>query len=291
MSRVALATSRFALPGAARDLALESHLDVDLPLLVTELGTLGIEARPEVWDDDQVDWESYDLVVVRSTWGYANVYEKFLAWAHARARLVNPCDVIEYSTDKHYLGDLKNQGFPVIETVFCEVGEEPVFPGVTFVVKPAIGAGSIDAERFEAPDEAVAREHVARLHASGRCALIQPYVESIDEHGERALIFLDGEFSHAMTKQAHLNVAPEDRDGDFRTRQMSHAEAEPEAIDLGRQLLTGRFSGLTYGRVDLVATPAGWKLMELELVEPALYLSFDEGAAARAACAIAQQIC
>jgi glutathione synthase/RimK-type ligase-like ATP-grasp enzyme len=288
VSHVALATSRFALPGATP--SLEAHVDVDSPLLINELERLGVAATLEVWDDDQVDWESYDLVVVRSTWGYASTYREFLAWAHARSRLVNPYDVLEYSSDKRYLGDLAAQGFSVIATSYCEVGEEPVFPAGDFVVKPAVGAGSIDAERYAAGDDAGAREHVARLHASGRCAVIQPYVSSIDEYGERALIFFDGEFSHAMTKRAHLNVAPEERDGDFRTRQMSRAEAESEALQLARELLTGRFVDLAYARVDLVNTPDGWQLMELELVEPALYLNFDDDAATRAARAIARRI-
>ena len=92
MSRVALATSRFALPGSRG--SLEANEDLDAPLVLSELAALGVEARLEVWDDEGVDWESYDLVVVRSTWGYARVYDEFLAWAHARARLVNPYDVI-----------------------------------------------------------------------------------------------------------------------------------------------------------------------------------------------------
>lgn len=288
MSHVAIATSRFALPGAAPSLL--SHEDVDAPLLIGALRRLGVEATLEVWDDDAVGWESYDLVVVRSTWGYAQRYAQFLAWAHARARLINPYDVIEYSSDKHYLGDLASQGYPVIDTSYCEVGESPVFPEGAFVVKPAVGAGSIDAARFEAHDARGATRHVAYLHSSGRCAVIQPYVSSIDLHGERALIFLDGEFSHAMTKRAHLTIAPEDRDGEFRTRQMSRAAAESDAVDLARRLLTGRFAELAYGRVDLVATPDGWQLMELELVEPALYLRHDEQSAARAARAIADRL-
>jgi glutathione synthase/RimK-type ligase-like ATP-grasp enzyme len=288
VSHVALATSRFALPGSRG--SLEANEDVDAPVVLSELAALGVEARLEVWDDERVDWESYDLVVVRSTWGYARVYDEFLAWAHARARLVNPYDVIEYSTDKHYLGDLRDQGFPVIDTSFCEVGEEPHFPEGDVVVKPAVGAGSIDAERFRAGDHAGARQHVARLHASARCALIQPYASAIDEQGERALIFIDADFSHAMTKRAMLNVAPEERDGEFRSRQMSLATAEPAAIDLARQLLTGRFADLTYARVDLVASAEGWQLMELELVEPALYLGYDDHAPARLARAIARRL-
>ncbi|NNN09630.1 MAG: hypothetical protein HKL85_10630 [Acidimicrobiaceae bacterium] len=265
-------------------------MDVDSPLLIDELARLGVEATLEVWDDDQVDWESYDLVVVRSTWGYPAKIEEFLHWAHARARLVNPFAVIEYSTDKHYLGDLAAQGFAVIATTYCEIGDDPVFPTGDFVVKPAVGAGSIDAERFAADEVDAALAHVTRLHQSQRCAVIQPYVSTIDEYGERALIFFDGDFSHAMTKRSHLQVAPSQRNGDFRTRQMSAAEAEPEAVQLARELLTGRFADLAYGRVDMVNTPDGWQLMELELVEPALYLTYDDQAARRCAHAIERRI-
>ena len=288
MKRIALATSRFALAGAADSLV--AHEDVDSPLLIAELSRLGVQATLEVWDDDSVEWENYDLVVIRSTWGYALHHGEFLRWARERVRLVNSYDVLEYSTDKHYLADLATQGFAVIASTYCEVDNEPQFPPGDFVVKPTVGAGSIDAIRCGPDDIAVAREHVARLHHSGRCALIQPYVTSIDLDGERALIFFDGEFSHAMTKRAHLNVAPEERDGDFRSRQMSRAEAEPGALDLARSLLVGRFADLAYARVDLVNTPDGWQLMELELVEPALYLGFDDAATGRAARALARRV-
>ncbi|HEY5302628.1 MAG TPA: hypothetical protein VIJ86_01070 [Acidimicrobiales bacterium] len=288
MSRVAIATSRFAQPGARG--GLEVHEDVDSPMVINALRVLGVEARLETWDDEDVDWESYDLVVVRSTWGYARVRDQFLAWARARPHLVNPYDVIEYCTDKHYLGDLFDQGLPVIASTYCEVGDEPVFPDGDVVVKPTVGAGSVDAARFTSTQLDAAREHVARLHAGGRCALIQPYVHSIDDNGERALVFIDGEFSHAMTKRAMLNVAPEDRDGDFRNRQMSPARGEAGAIEVAHQFLSGRLAGLTYGRVDLVATPEGWRLMELELVEPALYLGYDDRATARLTRAIVARL-
>ncbi len=288
MSRVAIATSRFAQPRALG--GLEVHVDRDSPLVVEELRTLGVDAVLASWDDEDVDWESYDLVVIRSTWGYANVRDQFLDWARARPRLVNPYDVIEYCTDKHYLGDFSNQGLPVIATTYCEVGDAPEFPGGDFVVKPTVGAGSIDAMRFAPSEIDLAHQHVARLHAAGRCALVQPYVHSIDESGERALIFIDGEFSHAMTKRAMLNTAPHHRDGDFRNRQMSRAQGEPDAVTVAHEFLRGRLAGLTYGRVDLVITPDGWQLMELELVEPALYLSFDEGATTRLARAIADRL-
>jgi glutathione synthase/RimK-type ligase-like ATP-grasp enzyme len=291
VSRVALATSRFALPGApgARG-ALEANEDLDLPGVCAALESLGVEGRAEVWDDHDVDWESYDLVVVRSTWGYVRSYASFLSWAHARARLVNPYTVIEYSSDKHYLADLRDRGVPIIDSEFCEVGDTPLFPEGDFVVKPTIGAGSIDARRFAPTQHAAAREHVAALHATQRCALIQPYVASIDERGEVALIFFDAEFSHAVTKRAMLNVAPHERDGAFRASQIVATRAEPGAVELARDILSGSLGDLAYARVDLVRAGEGFELMELELVEPALYLTHGEGSTERFARAIARRL-
>jgi len=131
---------------------------------------------------------------------YTRDREGYLAWARGIERLFNPYPIIEYSTDKHYLHDLESLGHRIVPTSFCDVGAEPVFPDSRFVVKPTVGAGSIDAEKYGHGEHQRARAHVRRLHASGRDAMIQPYVSSIDESGERALVFIDGDFSHAMTK-------------------------------------------------------------------------------------------
>ncbi|MGH9019482.1 MAG: hypothetical protein ACRDV0_00455, partial [Acidimicrobiales bacterium] len=129
-----------------------------------------------------------------------------------------------------------------------------------------------------------------RLHAAGRDALVQPYVGSVDEHGERALIYIDGAFSHAMTKAAMLNVAPDRRDRLFRIEQMSLASAEPDALGAADAALgAAGFSDLLYARVDLVRDGDEWAVMELELVEPSLFLTYHEPAARDLARAIARR--
>lgn len=266
-------------------------VDPDSPLLLDALDAVGLDAQLAVWDDPSVDWESYDLAVIRSTWDYAPRRAQFLAWARGVARLANPYPVLEYSSDKCYLADLSARGQHVVPSFFCDVGDEPVFPDGDFVVKPRVGAGSIDAHRYGAAGHDRARAHVAELHARGRDVLIQPYVASVDEVGERALIFIDGSFSHAMTKGAMLNVAPGRRDASFRREQMSRAEAEPEAVAFATQILdAGGFAGLLYARVDAVRLDGRWALMELELVEPSLFLSFEPGAPARLAGAIKRRV-
>ncbi len=278
MSRVAIASCRGDNP------------DVDAPFLIAALAGLGIAAELIAWDEPGVDWESYDLTVLRSTWDYAPRREEFLAWAQQRPRLLNPVDVVTYSTDKHYLLDLVARGVPVVPSQFCEVGETPVFPGGDFVVKPAVGAGSIDAARYRPSEHDVARGHVADLHGRGRSVLIQPYQHTVDFFGELALIFIDGQFSHAMSKAAMLNTPPELRDAAFRRNQMSRDVADEDALAVANAALAERFSSLLYARVDLVAAPSGWQVMELELVEPNLFLTFEEQAAPRLASAIARRL-
>lgn len=279
MIRVAIATCR------------GDDVDPDSPTLLVALAEAGLAGELCVWDDDAVDWEAFDLVVIRSTWDYADRRAEFLDWARGVARLANPYEVVEYSTDKHYLADLADHGFPVVESAFCDVGTTPTFPAGPFVVKPCVGAGSMDAERYGVGEYEAALAHVRRLHDAGRDALIQPYVDSVDTLGERALIFIDGHFSHAMTKAAMLNVTALDRNALFRREQMSRATPEPDAVALAESILSeARFAGLLYARVDLVATSEGWALMELELVEPSLFLGFDEHAAATLAAAIARRL-
>jgi glutathione synthase/RimK-type ligase-like ATP-grasp enzyme len=279
VSRVAVAT------------CLGVDVDPDSPLLLFELEVVGLKSELCVWDDPRVEWEHYDLVVVRSTWDYPSRRAEFLAWARGIAHLHNPYGVIEYSSDKHYLTDLVAHGLRVIPSHFCDVGKKPRFFDHDFVVKPCVGAGSMDAARYTKDEHELARTHVARLHAQGRDVLVQPYVESVDSIGERALIFIDGEFSHAMTKGPMLNVNELDRHSLFRREQMSLAEPEPEAVAYATSVLAAKgFSHLLYARVDLVLVDNEWAVMEVELVEPSLFLTYYELAAERLAQAIVRRL-
>jgi glutathione synthase/RimK-type ligase-like ATP-grasp enzyme len=198
---------------------------------------------------------------------------------------------VAYSTDKHYLADLAKHGVAIIPSHFCDVGKKPRFFDGDFVVKPCVGAGSMDVERYGPSEHDAALAHVKALHASGRDVLIQPYVDSVDALGERALIFIDGAYSHAMTKGAMLNVTEMDRSWLFRHEQMSLVEGESDAIAFAQHVLEVKgFAHLLYARVDLVTTKTGWELMELELVEPSLFLTYEPAAATRLAEAIARRV-
>ena len=276
MSRVAVATSTNAE-------------DPDAPHLFAALARAGVSVDLVAWDAP-ANWDNYDLVVVRSTWDYVARRDEFLDWARRVRRLANPFPVLEYSSDKHYLGDLAARGHRIVPSTFCDVGDVPRWPDGDVVVKPTVGAGSADAARYREDEREAATAHVARLHDAGRDALLQPYVASVDERGERAVVVIDGNFSHAMTKDAMLNVDAAARTTDFRHRQLRRAEVEPDALEAAIALLDEeRFADLLYARVDLVATEAGWALLELELVEPMLFLTYDEAAADRLAAGIARR--
>jgi glutathione synthase/RimK-type ligase-like ATP-grasp enzyme len=266
-------------------------VDPDSPRLLQALDAHGMRGQLCVWDDPSVDWDAFDLTVVRSTWNYAARRNEFLDWARSIRHLMNPYEVIEYSTDKHYLADLASRGHRVVPSTFCDVGATPNFPDGPFVVKPCVGAGSMDVERYGAGQYQEATRHVRALHAAERDVLIQPYVASVEELGERALVFIGGLFSHAMTKGAMLNVTALDRHALYRREQMSLATGEPDAVAYATHLLgESRFAGLLYGRVDLVRLDGEWALMELELAEPSLFLGFDERAGDRFAQAIRARI-
>ena len=281
MRRIAIATS----------ISDDVNLDPDAQLLLDALDDAGLEGSMCVWNDPSIPWADFDLTVIRSTWDYTRDRDGYLAWARGIERLLNPYSIIEYSTDKHYLADLESRSHRVVPSSFCDVDEAPEFPDGRFVVKPTVGAGSIDAEKYGPDDHERAAAHVRALHASGRDAMIQPYIDSIDKDGERALVFIDGTFSHAMTKGAMLNTAADDRDALFRREQMSRAEAEPDAVAFGEAvLLEAPFRDLLYARVDLVKVPDGWAIMELELVEPSLFLAYEESAPKRLADAIRSRL-
>jgi glutathione synthase/RimK-type ligase-like ATP-grasp enzyme len=279
VSRIAIATC------AGED------VDPDTPILLAACQRAGLSATMAVWDDPRVEWDTFDLTVIRSTWDYAGRRPEFLEWAQQTPRLLNPYDVVAYSTDKHYFLDLAAKGVPVAPSTFCDVGDEPTFPDGDFVVKPAVGAGSMEADRYAAGDVERARAHVARLHAMNRDVVIQPYLHNVDRFGERALIFIDGQYSHAMTKGAMLNVTQLDRNALYRREQMSRADGEPEAIAVAEAAITATgFTNLLYARVDVVNQPEGWTLMEMELVEPSLFLGYEESAADALVAAIQRRL-
>jgi hypothetical protein len=267
--------------------------DDDAEVLDAALAEVGVDARWVPWRD--LKPADDELVVLRSTWDYTDRPAEFLAWAAGLPRVLNAAEVVAWNTDKLYLRDLAEAGVPTVPTAFAAPGEAIEFAGHDeFVVKPSIGAGSRGAGRFGADEVAAARRHAARLHEADRVVLVQPYLDAIDTVGETALIYIDGEFSHAVRKAALLPAAfahPLDGAALYVEEAIEPRAASEAELAVGSVALAAvrdRFGAdQLYARVDLLPGPAGPVLVELELAEPSLFLQHGAGAARRFATAIA----
>lgn len=277
--------------------ALVPDLDADDGLVIPALAAHGVVATPAVWDDRSVEWDSYDVVVVRSAWDYAERRDEFLTWAASLPRVLNSLPVLEWNTDKMYLRELAARAIPVVPTVWIAPGTDAAsvsLPEGELVVKPAASAGARNTSRYRAGDVHGVLAHVERLLDAGRTVMVQPYVRSVDERGESALIYLAGEFSHAINKGPLLNEPGRVTDGLWEPEHITAVGPEPDERDLAERVMNSlpwpRID-LLYARVDLVHGSDGTPLvLELELAEPSLFLACEAGAAERLAAAIVERI-
>jgi hypothetical protein len=244
--------------------------------LISALRKRGLHARWLAWDDPET--LEADLVILRATWDYIERLDEFLAWTTTVRSLVNAPEVVVWNTDKTYLLDLAKAGVPIVPSQFIAPGERARVPEGEVVVKPAVGAGSVGAQRFT--DSDAAGRHVLALHADGRTALIQPYDRRV-EQGETALVFLGGRQSHAFTKGPILpspgNRPAFDDSGTYAEESLAPADPDFELWDIGHAALAAAaahlgidVAELLYARVDLIGGPSDAQLLELELVEPSL---------------------
>lgn len=268
------------------------EVDVDAAPLAAACARAGLDATLVAWDDPTADWTSPIPTILRSTWNYALAVDAFVAWVDrvaAVAPLYNPPDVVRANVHKRYLLALAARGVPVIPTALIERGaaspDLPALGANRIVIKPEVGAGSLGARAF-ALDEPGARAdalaHLAAL-AAGGAVLVQPYVASVDDHGERSLVWIDGELSHAIRKAPRFAGDAESVTGPF---PITDAERE-----VALAALAPYADRILYGRVDLARDARGNPMvMELELVEPSLFFAHQPGAADRYVAALRQRL-
>ncbi len=279
--------------------------DEDAPLLLRALEDEGVRAAPAMWDDPAVDWGAFDLVVIRSTWDYAQRPGEFVDWARrveGVTELANPASVVEWNLDKHYLGELAAAGVHAVPTTYLEPGagddqvEAAVRQDGEVVVKPTISAGSKDTTRHAPHDWQAAAADASALLRQGRPVMVQPYLDSVDRDGETGMVFFDGVFSHAFCKGQLLHAGAAPADGLFAEERISPRTPDADELQLAAHVLdaaTRRLGveRLLYARVDAIRDAHGRPtLLELELVEPSFFLDTDEGAAGRVARAIAARL-
>jgi glutathione synthase/RimK-type ligase-like ATP-grasp enzyme len=266
--------------------------ETETALLVGALRDRGVTAEIRPWGEG-TDWAATDLVVIRTTWDYTEHVEDFLSWAAAvdsQTTLLNPLAALRWNSHKGYLLELQSAGVPVVTTVVVPRGATTAEQRAGLrvdgdvVIKPAVSAGARDTVRVAATDPS-ATEHLAGLVDRGD-VLVQPYLDSIEADGEVSLMFFGGELSHAVLKRPAV--------GDFRTQPHLGGSVEPHRASADEMsvaaaalragaTLAGAAGSPACARVDLVTSPGGPLLMELELIEPYLFLDTDPGAADRLA--------
>jgi hypothetical protein len=270
--------------------------DADEELLNEALVRAGAEPVVCGWDDPAVDWSRAPIAVIRSTWNYFLLYEEFLKWvkrASAVTRLYNSPRVVVWNSHKAYLLELEQRGFPIIPTELVVRNSAPSLKAIAgargwshVVVKPAVSGGSLFTQQFRDAELESEGEKFLAGHARERDMMVQPYVRSVDGYGERSLIWLGGQLSHAIRKSPRfignnervshtsLPIAPEER---------AFAEKVIEA--------TRGDDELVYARVDIARDENDQPmLMEVELIEPSLFLKQEPGSADRLAKAIISRV-
>lgn len=249
------------------------------------LRAAGAEVRPLPWNGPFEPFEACDLVAVRSTWDYAEAPARFLAWLdrleRARLRTTNSPSLMRWNARKDYLLELAAKGAPLPPTSLVAADAGAIAAAMDelalreAVVKPVFGAGASGLSVVRRDDEAGL---AAAADALGYDGLVQPLVAEIQSIGEVSLTFVEDEFSHAAIKRAASGSI------------LIHAEHggttgpfEPTAAQLrcAREVLSLLPERADYARVDLVPTARGPALMEVELIEPELFVLHGAGAAAR----------
>lgn len=269
--------------------------DDDRPLL-GELAVLGVGARPVVWDDPSVDWTAFDALVLRSTWNYHLKPREFTAWLaeldEIGVPLWNPTPVVRWNLHKRYLRELGDKGVLVPPTEWVARAEARPLSALLgqrgwtdAIVKPSISASATDTWRTTGDaqgDDRRYRELVERADL-----LVQATIPEVATHGEWSLLYLGGSFSHAMLKRPKA--------GDFRVQTElggTAARATPPApvIEAGDRIVALIPGDWLFARVDGVLTRDGFMLMELECIEPLLFLAQQPGSAATLARSLADRL-
>jgi hypothetical protein len=281
-------------------------------LVVDALCRAGFDAERVAWCDAEVDWASARACLFRTTWDYFERWPEFSTWLEHTSRvtsLLNPPHILKWNLDKHYLRDLDEVGCNVVPTRFVRKGtlgrlqcmaEEHGWAEV--VIKPAVAGAAINTYRIHLEERRCAprsdhgfEELWARLIRE-QDMLIQPFLPDVVEAGELSLVWIGGEVTHAVRKQA--------KEGDFRVQDdhggtVTSHRASPDELEFARAAMKACESHCQnqgwplplYARVDMVRDPAGaWAVSELEMVEPELWFRFCPEAAETLSLAVKERL-
>ncbi len=267
---------------------------IDDGLAADALRQRGFDVAELPWSDTSIDWSSWDLVIVRSTWDYHLRPDEFLdtlARIEASgARLENPRALIIWNLDKRYLRDLEARDVPIVPSIWGEGGTADTFTALfdalgseEIVVKPVVSANALDTFRLRAPLASDALDTLTQTF-TGRPWFAQPFVQSVLDEGEISAFYFGGQLSHAVRKVPKA--------GDFRVQEDHGGDITPLAVTGELRAATDRvMRAITpapfQARVDLVRLDDGTlAVMELEMIEPSLYFRKSADAPANFARAV-----
>ncbi len=270
---------------------------IDDDLAHAPLAKRGVAVENVPWDRPNMNWSDYDLVVLRSTWDYQHHAEKFLATLDAieasGTPLQNGTETVRWNMPKTYLRELEERGVPVVPTLWRErLGPGELLPlfdeagSPEAVIKPVVSGNAQGAYRLDRKT-ATARAGEIEAYFANRPLMMQPFERNIVEEGEFSLIYFNGQLSHSILKVP--------KSGDFRVQEEHGGDirairADTALTAAGDAAMRAVGDTLLYGRVDLVRHGKEFSVMELELIEPALYLRMEPGAPERFADAVASLI-
>jgi len=260
---------------------------------IAPLEQLGWVVSTLSWRQTDIPWSDFDAVVIRSTWDYWNDVPAFLDTLSAidrQARLENPLEMVQWNLVKTYLADLESSGIGIVPTLWPAVVSVESFPEFfgrlgcsELVIKPIVGANGDDAYRVSADDPV---ERLTRISGrfGNRKALVQPFMPRILTEGEYSLFFFNGEFSHAILKTP---TGTEFRSQEERGGEITSVVPDERLLYRGLQALAVLSTVPLYARADFVRNEKNdFVVMELELIEPSMYLRTHPDAPARFAQAI-----
>ncbi|MFZ6013145.1 MAG: ATP-grasp domain-containing protein [Bacteroidota bacterium] len=239
----------------------------------------GLSVQLELWTNAHVAWQEYDLILLKAPWDYIDKIDRFHHWLETleklKVRLLNPIKLVRWNSDKHYLKDIADVGLSVAPTLFVEPGEQlqlhryfEEFNSEKLVVKPCVSGASKNTF-------CVTRDNTKEIETminellQREAFIVQPFIPEIVQDGEWSIIFFNGVYSHSLIKRA--------KTGDFRVQNQFGGSVHPvepdrSVIDSAAQYVLQFAQHCLYARVDGVVVQGKFMLMELEIIEPVLFL-------------------
>lgn len=272
------------------------ELRADDRFLREALEARGLRPIPAVWDDAAVDWKSFDACLIRSVSDYHLKYDAFRSWLRRLGRLVptwNDVGLVEWNADKTHLRRLSERGIPIIPTLWLVRGTEVRLADLLAdrgwtdaIVKPTVGLAAQMVRRVGASESDDQRALEALLANFG--AMVQPFLPSIETHGETSLIYIDGKLTHTVRKRPAT--------GDFRVQGVWGGNSElceptVDELRIAEDIFAVLDTRPLFARVDFVTGFEGRPcLIELEMIEPDLFFREQPKAADALAKAVSKML-